>query len=122
MWSVSPGTGIVILSGDRHEFAGTAFPPPEGSEWPVSATVHEFSTSPLSMFYLPFRTYEEREGEGEPCVKYVPDGNSKFGAVEVMGGKGEQGVMRFRLDKRYSQTFTHMHSPPVESPTYNYTK
>ncbi|KAL8753330.1 MAG: hypothetical protein Q9199_005131 [Rusavskia elegans] len=97
MWSVSPGTGIVILSGDRHEFAATAFPPPEGSKWPVSATVHEFSTSPLSMFYLPFRTYEERDGEGEPCVKYVPDGNSKFGAVEVMGGKGEQGVMRFRL-------------------------
>ncbi|KAI4262806.1 MAG: hypothetical protein L6R42_002022 [Xanthoria sp. 1 TBL-2021] len=97
MWSVSPGTGIVVLSGDRHEFAATAFPPPEGSKWPVSATVHEFSTSPLSMFYLPFRTYEERDGEGEPCVKYVPDGNSKFGAVEVMGGKGEQGVMRFRL-------------------------
>ncbi|KAL8894484.1 MAG: hypothetical protein Q9192_004280 [Flavoplaca navasiana] len=97
MWSVAPGTGIVILSGDRHEFAATAFPPPEGSKWPVSATVHEFSTSPLSMFYLPFRTYEEREGEREPCVKYVPDGNSKFGAVEVMGGKGEQGVMRFRL-------------------------
>ncbi|KAI4236666.1 MAG: hypothetical protein L6R40_006108 [Gallowayella cf. fulva] len=97
MWSVTPGTGIVILSGDRHEFAATAFPPPKDSQWPVSATVHEFSTSPLSMFYLPFRTYKEREGEGEMCVKYVPDGNSKFGAVEVMGGKGEQGVMRFRL-------------------------
>lgn len=97
MWSVSPGIGIVVLSGDRHEFAATAFPPPEDSRWPVSATVHEFSTSPLSMFYLPFRTYEEREGEGEVCVKYVPDGNSKFGAVEVMGGKGDQGVMRFRL-------------------------
>lgn len=54
MWSVSPGTGVVVLSGDRHEFAATAFPPPDGSKWPVSATVHEFSTSPLSMFYLPF--------------------------------------------------------------------
>ncbi|KAI4097460.1 MAG: hypothetical protein L6R37_006811 [Teloschistes peruensis] len=97
MWSVPPDTGVVILSGDRHEFAATAFPPPEGSKWPVSATVHEFSTSPLSMFYLPFRTYEEREGEGEVCVKYVPDGNSKFGAVEVMGGVGGQGVLRFRL-------------------------
>ncbi|KAL8929561.1 MAG: hypothetical protein Q9208_001230 [Pyrenodesmia sp. 3 TL-2023] len=97
MWSVSPGMGVVVLSGDRHEFAATAFPPPEGSKWPVSATVHEFSTSPLSMFYLPTRTYEEREGEGEVCLKYVPDGNSKFGAVEVMSGKGDQGVMRFRL-------------------------
>ncbi len=97
MWSVSPGVGVVVLSGDRHEFAATAFPPPEGSQWTVSATVHEFSTSPLSMFYLPFRTYEEREGEGEVCVKYVPDGNSKIGAVELMGGKGGQGVLRFRL-------------------------
>ncbi|KAL8804084.1 MAG: hypothetical protein Q9182_002797 [Xanthomendoza sp. 2 TL-2023] len=98
MWSVPPGTGIIILSGDRHEFAATAFPPPQGGKWPASATVHEFSTSPLSMFYLPFRTYEEREGEDEVCVKYVPDGNSKFGVVEVMGGgKGGQGVVRFRL-------------------------
>ena len=108
MWSVAPGTGIVILSGDRHEFAATAFPPPEGSKWPVSATVHEFSTSPLSMFYLPFRTYEEREGEREPCVKYVPDGNSKFGAVEVMGGKGEQGVMRFRLFVDGAEVWEHV--------------
>ncbi|KAL9608548.1 MAG: hypothetical protein Q9167_006641, partial [Letrouitia subvulpina] len=68
MWSTPPGTGVVVLSGDRHEFAATAFPPPEGSRWPVSATVHEFSTSPLSQFYLPARTYEEREGEGEVCV------------------------------------------------------
>ncbi|CAO1606031.1 hypothetical protein XANCAGTX0491_009530 [Xanthoria calcicola] len=108
MWSVPPGTGIVILSGDRHEFAATAFPPPEGSKWPVSATVHEFSTSPLSMFYLPFRTYEEREGEGEPCVKYVPDGNSKFGAVEVLGGKGDQGVMRFRLFVDGEEVWSHV--------------
>ncbi|KAL8784997.1 MAG: hypothetical protein Q9213_003658 [Squamulea squamosa] len=108
MWSVSPGTGIVILSGDRHEFAATAFPPPEGSQYPLSATVHEFSTSPLSMFYLPFRTYEEREGEDEPCVKYVPDGNSKFGAVEVMGGKGEQGVMRFRLFVDGEEVWNHV--------------
>ncbi|KAL8911681.1 MAG: hypothetical protein Q9171_003208 [Xanthocarpia ochracea] len=108
MWSVSPGTGIVILSGDRHEFAATAFPPPEDSKWLVSATVHEFSTSPLSMFYLPFRTYEEKEGEGEPCLKYVPDGNSKFGAVEVMGGKGEQGVMRFRLFVDGDQVWDHV--------------
>ncbi|KAI4185599.1 MAG: hypothetical protein LQ348_004341 [Seirophora lacunosa] len=108
MWSVSPGIGVVVLSGDRHEFAATAFPPPEGSRWPVSATVHEFSTSPLSMFYLPFRTYEERDGEGEVCVKYVPDGNSKFGAIEVMGGRGDQGVMRFRLFVDGEEVWTHV--------------
>ena len=60
------------------------------------------------MFYLPFRTYEEREGEGEPCVKYVPDGNSKFGAVEVLGGKGDQGVMRFRLFVDGEEVWSHV--------------
>lgn len=83
MWDVGlrGGIGVVILSGDRHEFAATAFPPPpDGKEeivglgltgvganllgvnrealapnsapplrtrtkrWPLSATVHEFST------------------------------------------------------------------------------
>lgn len=104
MWDVSfrgDGIGVVILSGDRHEFAATAFPPPKDSKWPLSATVHEFSTSPLSMFYLPVRSYWEVPGEDdveEVCIKYAPDGNSKFGAVEleeVMGG--EQGLLRFRL-------------------------
>ncbi|KAL9594536.1 MAG: hypothetical protein Q9219_006977 [cf. Caloplaca sp. 3 TL-2023] len=108
MWSVTPGIGVVVLSGDRHEFAATAFPPPEGSKWPVSATVHEFSTSPLSMFYLPFRTYEEREGEGEVCLKYVPDGNSKFGAVEVMSVKGDQGFLRFRLFVDGEEVWNHV--------------
>ena len=61
---------------------GASFPPPKDSKWPVSATVHEFSTSPLSMFYLPFRTYGEMDDE-DVCIKYLPDGNSKFGAVEI---------------------------------------
>ncbi|KAF6238603.1 hypothetical protein HO173_003109 [Letharia columbiana] len=104
MWDVGlrgDGIGVVVLSGDRHEFAATAFPPPKDGKWPLSATVHEFSTSPLSMFYLPVRSYWEVPGEDdvdEVCIKYAPDGNSKFGAVEleeVMGG--EQGLLRFRL-------------------------
>ncbi len=40
------GIGVVILSGDRHEFAATKFPPPPGSRWPESAVVHEYSASP----------------------------------------------------------------------------
>lgn len=117
MWDValsSSGTGIVILSGDRHEFAATAFPPPKDGKWPLSATVHEFSTSPLSMFYLPVRTYSEKEGEDELCIKYVPDGNSKFGAIEVERESGGQGVMRFRLfmdgEEMWSYVIT---SPPA---------
>ena len=104
MWDVGlrgDGVGVVVLSGDRHEFAATAFPPPKDGKWPLSATMHEFSTSPLSMFYLPVRSYWEVPGEddsAEVCIKYAPDGNSKFGAVEleeVVGG--EQGLLRFRL-------------------------
>lgn len=79
MWDVGlrGGVGVVVLSGDRHEFAATAFlPPAEGKvaglsvlgglktkKWPLSATVHEFSVSPLSMFYLPVRTYRQEDEE-----------------------------------------------------------
>jgi alkaline phosphatase D len=65
MWDVGlrGGVGVVVLSGDRHEFAATAFPPPLGGKWPVSATVNEFSTSPLSQFYLPFPTYSQTDDE-----------------------------------------------------------
>ena len=101
MWDVGlrgDGVGVVVLSGDRHEFAATAFPPPKNGKWPLSATVHEFSTSPLSMFYLPVRTYWEIEGNDEPCIKYIPDGNSKFGAVEITNLQGgEQSLLKFRL-------------------------
>ena len=122
MWDVGlrgDGVGVVVLSGDRHEFAATAFPPPKDGKWPLSATVHEFSTSPLSMFYLPIRSYWEVPGEDdseEVCIKYAPDGNSKFGAVEleeVVGG--EQGLLRFRLfvDGVVSSEFVLMTPPAV---------
>lgn len=71
MWdfgSSGSGVGVVVLSGDRHEFAATAFPPPEGKRWSPEATVHEFSTSPLSMFYLPYRTYKQKDDE-DVCIK-----------------------------------------------------
>jgi alkaline phosphatase D len=41
---------LMILSGDRHEFAAIEF----NSASPDHHTVREFSTSPLSMFYAPF--------------------------------------------------------------------
>ena len=101
MWDMSLSSaqvGVVVLSGDRHEFAATAFSPPKDGKWPLSGTVHEFSTSPLNMFYLPMRTYWEKKGEDEVCVKYIPDGNSKFGAIEIDGlPGGEQGTLKFRL-------------------------
>lgn len=104
MWDVSSqgdGISVVILSGDRHEFAATSFSPPKEGKWPPSATVHEFSTSPLSMFYLPLRSYwtvPEEDDFEERCIKYAPDGNSKFGAVELENvSGGERGRLKFRL-------------------------
>ncbi|KAH7042619.1 PhoD-like phosphatase-domain-containing protein [Macrophomina phaseolina] len=119
MWDVGAagtGVGVIVLSGDRHEFAATAFPPPKdaGGRWPQSATVHEFSTSPLSMFYLPVRTYEDKEDEEDVCLKYIPDGNSKFGAVEITSPKtSEQSMLQYRLfvdgEEAWSYTVT---TPP----------
>lgn len=79
MWAVNAdtsangqdGVGVVILSGDRHEHATTAFlPHKEDDRWGPGgaelASVVEFSTSPASMFYLPFQSYREEEREGRP--------------------------------------------------------
>ena len=119
MWDVSlqkNGVGVVVLSGDRHEFAATAFPPPVHGRWLESATIHEFSTSPLSMFYLPFQSYWEVESDEplERCIKYIPDGNSKFGVIELENVKGDdQGLMRFRLFVDGMDTWTHIIRSPL---------
>jgi alkaline phosphatase D len=157
MWDVGlrGGVGVIILSGDRHEFAATAFPPPpEGKEeivglgpigvgvnplginqavmspdaksalrtkrkrWPLSSTVHEFSASPLNMFYLPFRTYRESSTSpdyiSDVCIKYIPDGNSKFGAITISNPPtSDQSVLHYRLfvdgSEKWSYTLT---TPP----------
>ena len=68
MWdATTKGTGVVVLSGDRHEFAATRFPPPEGQSKGRHDVV-EFSASPLNMFYLPVRTYKQTDGE-DVCIK-----------------------------------------------------
>lgn len=64
MWGVSArGVGVVVLSGDRHEFAATKFPPPPESDWPEEATVYEFSTSPLNQFASPIPSYKQVDNE-----------------------------------------------------------
>ncbi|KAI9889992.1 MAG: hypothetical protein M1814_004610 [Vezdaea aestivalis] len=100
MWDAgSDGYGVVVLSGDRHEFAATRFPPPRGGRWPRGVAVHEFSTSPLSMFYLPVRTYWQSKGDEEDeKIAYLPDGNSKFSVVDVSRlREGEKGKLKLRL-------------------------
>ncbi|KAF2113796.1 PhoD-like phosphatase-domain-containing protein [Lophiotrema nucula] len=113
-WDVAStrGIGVVVLSGDRHEFAATSFPPPAGSKWPISSAVHEFSTSPLSMFYLPFRTYSEIDDE-DVCIKYLPDGNNKFGAVEITApSTSEQSMLNYRLFIDGKEAWSHIISTP----------
>jgi alkaline phosphatase D len=98
MWDVGlrGGVGVVVISGDRHEFAATAFPPPAGGKWPVSATVNEFSTSPLSQFYLPTPTYSQTDEE-DVLVKYIPAGNSKLGAITIENTSSDQSILKYRL-------------------------
>ncbi|KAK1141950.1 hypothetical protein N8T08_008273 [Aspergillus melleus] len=83
------GVRIVLLSGDRHEFGATRFPDPT-LDWapdelhPDTAGegLHEFSVGPLSMFYLPIRTYRQTDTE-DVTVKYLPDGNVKYGLIDI---------------------------------------
>ncbi|KAF4461222.1 alkaline phosphatase family [Fusarium albosuccineum] len=83
MWDAgTQGTAVVILSGDRHEFAATKFPPPPDSRWPQSAAAHEFSTSPLNQFASPFPTYKQTDDE-DVMMNYIPGGTSKFGSFAI---------------------------------------
>ena len=121
------GVRVVVLSGDRHEFAAVRFPPPlpareddeeipSYSEQP-QAGPHEFSVGPLSMFYLPLRTFKQTSPE-DTAIKYIPDGNSKIGHVEIreIAASEESGAkseMRYTLwadgKRRWTYTLT---SPP----------
>ncbi|EFR01261.1 alkaline phosphatase [Nannizzia gypsea CBS 118893] len=85
------GTRIVLLSGDRHEFAATKFPNPATQPSnPTSSSIskaegqgiYEFCVGPLSQFYLPSSSYYQTDDE-DVTIKYVPNGNFKFGAVDV---------------------------------------
>ncbi|KAF1986495.1 Metallo-dependent phosphatase [Aulographum hederae CBS 113979] len=115
MWEASArrGIGIVVISGDRHEFAATEFPPPPKGKWPPSAKVTEFSVSPLSMFYLPVRTYSQQDDE-DVCIKYIPDGNSKFGAIEIQTPKNSDvSELRYKLFVDGKEAWTHtLLTPP----------
>ncbi|KAI0024536.1 alkaline phosphatase family protein [Xylariomycetidae sp. FL0641] len=98
MWDAgNTGVGVVILSGDRHEFGATAFPPPKNSSWSEAVTVHEFSASPLNQFYSPIPTYKQTDEE-DVELKYLNFGNSKFGAITIEKlADGEQSSMKYTV-------------------------
>lgn len=111
MWTATTvsGIGIVVLSGDRHEFAATAFPPPpEDHRWSPQATVHEFSASPLNMFYVPVQSYKQMDLE-DVCIKYIRDGNSKFGHVSISAPTGSgQSILTYRLFVDGEEAWSHV--------------
>ncbi|KAM0754931.1 Metallo-dependent phosphatase [Meredithblackwellia eburnea MCA 4105] len=82
---------VIVLSGDRHEFAAAS----------IRTTITEFSTSPLSQFYLPIRTLSQSHNRGatgeDILLKYLPDGNSKFSTFEVDTRIANQPVVRVRV-------------------------
>ncbi|KAI1150785.1 PhoD-like phosphatase [Nemania diffusa] len=95
MWNAgSLGVGVVILSGDRHEFGATAFPPPQDSKWSETVTVHEFSASPLNQFFSPIPTYVQTDDE-DVKLKYINFGHSKFGAITIEKLSSEQSSLKY---------------------------
>ncbi|KAJ9488395.1 hypothetical protein VN97_g4923 [Penicillium thymicola] len=115
MWRAERELGIriVLLSGDRHEFGATRFPDPElnlGRDQflPNTAGVglHEFSVGPLSMFYLPIRTYHQTDAE-DVMVKYAPNGNSKFGLIDIADVVEDVGSSAAALVRARSSVLTY---------------
>jgi alkaline phosphatase D len=116
MWSAGQrGYGVVVLSGDRHEFAATKFPPPADSEWPEVAAAYEFSTSPLNQFASPIPSYKQVDDE-DVMLKYIPSGTSKFGSFTIENIAGQSSLQyRLYIDGEETWTTTIVAPPmPVE--------
>jgi alkaline phosphatase D len=112
MWSASlaQGVGMLVISGDRHEFAATRIVDETGQH---KGEVMEFSVSPLNMFYLPFRTYKQKDEEDQE-VKYIPYGNSKFGAMQFSESEGEA-ILNFTLFVDGKEAYTQSVVAPSKS-------
>ncbi|KAG5977299.1 hypothetical protein E4U55_006889 [Claviceps digitariae] len=96
MWDAGTrGNIVVVLSGDRHEFAATKFPPPPDSKWSESAAAYEFSTSPLNQFSFPIPSYKQVDDE-DVKLGYIPWGRSKFGSFTIDNVDG-QSTLDYRL-------------------------
>ncbi|KAI0693874.1 PhoD-like phosphatase-domain-containing protein [Cytidiella melzeri] len=110
---------VIIISGDRHEFAAIKFNA-EGE----GHNVLEVSTSPLSMFYIPFirtlqmasenlvkvvkqvtsviegepsTSFVEEEVAQEEVVKYIAEGNYKWSSFEVDTRDSEHPVVNLEV-------------------------
>ena len=111
---------VIVLSGDRHEHAAVGLRAQTYERSDVHP-VTEFSTSPMSMFYLPVRTFSDEHGLGptgaERVYKYTPDGNVKWSTVSLTRLSKQacfraDAATQFEVDTRESQ------SPVVTSRLY----
>jgi len=100
---------VIILSGDRHEFAAIEF----NTNDPNLHTIREFSTSPLNMFYIPFihtmrlqseESFIRNSSDGtseevpyERALAYLPNGNSKWSTFEVDTTDSEHPLLRVEV-------------------------
>ncbi|KAF6841751.1 alkaline phosphatase family protein [Colletotrichum plurivorum] len=115
MWDAGArGVGVVVVSGDRHEFAATKFPPPAGGRWPETAAAHEFSCSPLNQFASPIPTYRQYDDE-DVALKYIHSGNSKFGSLTIENlAEGQQSSLKYSLYVDGEEAWnTMVMAPPV---------
>lgn len=124
------GVRVVILSGDRHEFGATRFPDPKSHPATTDRIpgtpghgIHEFSVGPLNMFYLPVRSYRQTDDE-DVMVKYAPDGNVKFGMVDIdvfhNNGDGEpvpHSVLTYSLYIDDAVVWKYQLSIPLDAPS-----
>ncbi|CAD6500228.1 BgTH12-07411 [Blumeria graminis f. sp. triticale] len=121
MWDVNlrGGVGVVVLSGDRHEFAATKFPPPSTGRWPASAAVYEYSVSPMSQFYLPVSTYRQTDNE-DVEIRYIPKGNSKMGVISIEKTSHLQSSLQFKLFVDGEEVWSNIiFSPPTKEDDLN---
>ncbi|KAF9532442.1 PhoD-like phosphatase-domain-containing protein [Crepidotus variabilis] len=102
---------VVVISGDRHEFAVIEFNPPDST---FGHVVREISTSPLSMFYVPFiHTLRPQSNETvskvvliseeeteqvqiplEQTISYIPVGNFKWSTFELDTRDSQKPILR----------------------------
>ncbi|EFP91738.2 hypothetical protein PGT21_019666 [Puccinia graminis f. sp. tritici] len=103
---------LIVLSGDRHEFAAAS----------IRDTVIEFSTSPLNQFWLPIRTLSQENGLGktgeDKLMKYIPNGIHKFSTLNVDCRDPMKPVVNFKLfiDDELSWELKYLGKPVKEEP------
>ncbi|KAG0149487.1 hypothetical protein CROQUDRAFT_39774 [Cronartium quercuum f. sp. fusiforme G11] len=103
---------LIVLSGDRHEFAAAT----------IRETVVEFSTSPLNQFWLPIKTLNQENGLGQTgedkLLKYIPQGNHKFSTIAVDSRDPKQPKLKFNLfiDGQVAWNLTYVGKSVTEPP------